>query len=273
MSQIMGAQVKSGVAIVDCQCVAASAMAINKPPALLENLDKSQRLSRRRIQSREKWASSHQPNFSCTFHSRRFFSGCWPTFIPAFTNYDNGNGKVGLEEMSPEELGGLRKVFDMFDANRDGFLSLEELCAYMKKLSGPTTKPGLLKIIKSCDWNNDGRLDFKEFVALTQILQHGDRSNSSARGRGGVVQRQGEQSDDSNSDDDPKADMKEAFKVFDKDGNGLISPIELRETLCDLGLLSSSSCLSRIHSMIKRVDTDGDGHVSFSEFETMMGGK
>ncbi|MCO5589304.1 hypothetical protein L7F22_043270 [Adiantum nelumboides] len=202
------------------------------------------------------------------------FAGCFPTFIPAFTNYGNGNGKVSFEEMSPEELGGLHKVFDMFDANHDGFLSLEELCAYMKKLSRPMTKPGLLKIIKSCDWNNDGRLDFKEFVALTQILEHGDQSSASARGRGGgVVQGQGEQSDDSNSEDDPKADMKEAFNVFDKDGNGLISPTELRDTLCDLGLLSSPSCLSRIHSMIKRVDTDGDGHVSFSEFETMMGGK
>ncbi|KAI5071176.1 hypothetical protein GOP47_0013427 [Adiantum capillus-veneris] len=191
-------------------------------------------------------------------------SGCCPT-LPAFANF-NGNGKVGLiEEMSPEELGGLRKVFDMFDANHDGFLTLEELCAYMEKLSCPMTKAGLLKILKSCDWNNDGRLDFNEFVALTQTLQSGDdQSNGSAHAT---------REDSEMEEEDPKADMKDAFKVFDKDGNGLISPTELRDTLCELGLLSSRTCLARIHSMIERVDTDGDGHVSFLEFETMMGGK
>ncbi|KAH7439167.1 hypothetical protein KP509_04G048400 [Ceratopteris richardii] len=164
--------------------------------------------------------------------------------------------------MSPEELENLRKVFDMCDTDHDGFLVAEELCEWMKRMGRPMTKAALLRILKNCDWNNDGRLDFNEFVALTQSLDNeepGETGHSDTCGDREEI--------------DPKADMKEAFKVFDKDGNGLISPLELRETLSGLGLLSSSRSLSRIHSMISKVDSDGDGHVSFTEFEAMMMGK
>lgn len=168
---------------------------------------------------------------------------------------------------SSEELDGLRKVFDSFDENHDGFLTLEELCEWMKKLGlHRWTREGLLRMVRSScrDWDEDGRLDFKEFVALTQALQDEDESDASI------------QLDDDDDDAAPTAaggEMREAFRVFDKDGNGLISPTELRATLSELGLLASSTSFSRIHSMIRKVDADGDGEVSFSEFETMMKGK
>ncbi|KAH7426179.1 hypothetical protein KP509_11G088400 [Ceratopteris richardii] len=68
--------------------------------------------------------------------------------------------------------------------------------------------------------------------------------------------------------DDP--DLLDAFRVFDKDGDGFISPEELNATLSHLGFLPPSASLSRVRSMIRRVDTDGDGHVNFKEFQTMM---
>ncbi|KAH7426184.1 hypothetical protein KP509_11G088600 [Ceratopteris richardii] len=68
--------------------------------------------------------------------------------------------------------------------------------------------------------------------------------------------------------DDP--DLLDAFRVFDKDGDGFISPEELNATLSYLGFLPPSASLSRVRSMIRRVDTDGDGHVNFKEFQTMM---
>ncbi|KAH7278139.1 hypothetical protein KP509_38G026100 [Ceratopteris richardii] len=68
--------------------------------------------------------------------------------------------------------------------------------------------------------------------------------------------------------DDPE--LREAFDVFDKDRSGLISAEELRSTLSGFGLLSSSTSSPRIHSMIRKVDTDGDSEVSFKEFQNMM---
>lgn len=193
------------------------------------------------------------------------FAGCCPR-LPL----SNGEEKlIGSQKMSAEEISGLRKVFDTFDANKDGFLTLEELCSWMEKIRRPMTKESLFKILQSCDWNSDGRLDFNEFVALTQTLHHDHNSGEDSRN----VQSHLGTCNGDEGEEDAKSELKEAFEVFDKDGNGLISPSELRATLCELGLLSSSGCLSRIHSMIKKVDVDGDGQVSFSEFETMMNGK
>lgn len=186
---------------------------------------------------------------------------CLPTTSAQNDNLD-GNDKPAT---SSEELDGLRKVFDTFDENHDGFLTLEELCKWMKKLGLQLTREGLLKMVRSCDWDEDGRLDFKEFVALTETLENEDKSAD--------VRTQLDDDDaptTSTNGGDGGEEMREAFRVFDKDGNGLISPAELGATLSELGLLASSTSLSRIHSMIRKVDADGDGEVSFSEFEIMM---
>lgn len=41
-------------------------------------------------------------------------------------------------------------------------------------------------------------------------------------------------------DTDSEEEVREAFKVFDKDGNGFISAAELRHVMTNLGALSSS---------------------------------
>lgn len=198
------------------------------------------------------------------------FSGCLPSATQnddAAPGDDNNNPGAAAAAIPPEELNTLRKIFDAFDANKDGFLTLEELCEWMKKLGLRLTREDLLQIVRSCDWDSDGRLDFNEFVALSQSLENKDGSRRSA------ADDDAAEGSNNTDDDDPHAEMKAAFRVFDKDGDGLISPSELRATLSELGLLPSSTNLSRIQSMIKRVDTDGDGEVNFSEFQTMMKGK
>lgn len=188
-------------------------------------------------------------------------SDCLPTATQNDDSADDNN--PGAAASSPEELTTLRKIFDAFDENKDGFLTLDELCEWMKKLGIQLAREDLLQIVRISDWDNDGRLDFNEFVDLTQTLENKDGSRSAHDDAEGSA----------NITDDPHAEMKEAFRVFDKDGNGLISPSELRATLSDLGLLASSTSFSRIQSMIRKVDTDGDGEVNFSEFQTMMKGK
>lgn len=59
---------------------------------------------------------------------------------------------------------------------------------------------------------------------------------------------------------DAEEDMKEAFKVFDMDGNGFISRQELRCVMTNLGEKLSDE---EIDEMIREADSNGDGQVDY----------
>ncbi|KAK2888304.1 hypothetical protein Q8A73_019752 [Channa argus] len=65
-------------------------------------------------------------------------------------------------------------------------------------------------------------------------------------------------------------EIREAFKVFDRDGNGFISKQELGMAMRSLGYMPNEVELEVI---IQRLDTDGDGQVGFDEFVTLLGPK
>jgi calcium-binding protein CML len=69
--------------------------------------------------------------------------------------------------------------------------------------------------------------------------------------------------------DEEEDDIKEAFNVFDQNGDGFISGEELSAVLSSLGLKHGKT-LEDCKNMIKKVDVDGDGMVNFKEFKQMM---
>jgi calcium-binding protein CML len=66
-----------------------------------------------------------------------------------------------------------------------------------------------------------------------------------------------------------ESDMREAFNVFDENGDGYISAEELKAVLEKLGLVEGES-MDRVQIMICSVDQNHDGRVDFGEFKTMM---
>lgn len=50
------------------------------------------------------------------------------------------------------------------------------------------------------------------------------------------------------------------YRVFDKDGNGVISSTELRRVMTNLGEKLSEA---EVEDMIKEADIDGDGMVNY----------
>lgn len=62
--------------------------------------------------------------------------------------------------------------------------------------------------------------------------------------------------------------LQAAFKMFDKDGSGIISADEIKEVL-QFGNTNSLSTAA-VDAIIKQVDENGDGEISFEEFTTMM---
>ena len=58
--------------------------------------------------------------------------------------------------------------------------------------------------------------------------------------------------------------LRAAFRLFDKDNSGTISPEEIRKAL---GIDSSDKHLKKL---ISEVDENGDGEIQFDEFCSMM---
>ncbi|XVE97221.1 hypothetical protein REPUB_Repub03eG0002000 [Reevesia pubescens] len=63
--------------------------------------------------------------------------------------------------------------------------------------------------------------------------------------------------------------LRQAFTIFDEDGNGFIDALELKRVLQCLGL-DNGWDMSQIENMLKVVDSNLDGKVDFNEFQLMM---
>jgi len=66
------------------------------------------------------------------------------------------------------------------------------------------------------------------------------------------------------------SEFKEAFSLFDKDGNGAFSANDLGAVMRSLGRNPSEV---ELQEMIAEIDFDGNGVVDFSEFLTIMANK
>jgi len=148
---------------------------------------------------------------------------------------------VGASRSAVPSAAELEDVFKKFDANGDGRISRSELSDLMKSLGGNVTEEEVGAMVSEADLDGDGYIDLSAFVALNT-----DQTVSSSR----RVQ-----------------DLKDAFNVFDRDGNGSISPSELHHVLTSL---QENCTIGDCHNMIKDVDSNGDGQVSFDEFMAMM---
>ncbi len=65
-----------------------------------------------------------------------------------------------------------------------------------------------------------------------------------------------------------QANLEAAFKLFDRDGSGKLSADELRSVFDTSGTRKDQSLWQEI---MREVDRDGDGVISFQEFSEVMG--
>ncbi|KAL3818618.1 hypothetical protein ACJIZ3_004523 [Penstemon smallii] len=148
------------------------------------------------------------------------------------------NSKPSMYLQNTDEI---QKVFDRFDANGDGKISAEELGGVIKALGSETSPEEVARMMEEIDTDKDGHINVHEFAAFC------------------------------NGDADPynsaEKELQEAFELYDQDHNGKISSVELHQILTRLG---ERCTVEECAGMIKTVDSDGDGYVSFDEFRKMM---
>ncbi|KAJ3695482.1 hypothetical protein LUZ60_000859 [Juncus effusus] len=153
----------------------------------------------------------------------------------------------------------LETLFLTFDHDGDGFITLNELQESFKRLGLSSKTEEALNIIHRVDKNKDGLIDLEEFRELYDLILRGESEEKNGGGTQEVV----------GGGEEKEREMKEAFDVFDKNKDGLISPDELKEILALLGL-NKGARIEDCMEMIRSADNDGDGTINFDEFKKMM---
>ncbi|XP_022730842.1 calmodulin-like protein 3 [Durio zibethinus] len=203
-------------------------------------------------------------NFYLFFSPKKFYA--WiQSFFPKYgssssvhvsSSKTTTSHAISVKERSDSNKVELKRVFATFDKNGDGFITKNELRESLKNIRLFMTDKEVEEMVVKVDANGDGLIDFDEFCILCQAMDGHDQE--------GV--RRGQ---DGNGVGDGEGELKEAFDVFDKDKDGLISVEELGSVLCSLGLKEGKKT-EDCKAMIREVDLDGDGMVNFDEFKRMM---
>lgn len=159
----------------------------------------------------------------------------------------------------------LRRIFDIFDKNKDNILTLEELTLALNLLGLEAEVGELESTIRAYVKPGNQGLTFEDFVALHRSIDNvffglgeNDRDCDLKASSPNEEDKEVEESD-----------LSEAFKVFDEDGDGYISAMELQVVLGKLGFQEGRE-MDRVEMMISSFDQNRDGLVDFFEFKDMM---
>lgn len=146
-----------------------------------------------------------------------------------------------MADLSSSEIEDVREVFDLFDFwdGRDGMVDGAKVGDFLRCCG--------LNPTQAMVWNNGGTKKFGEkqykFEEILPIYKTAS----------------------SDSDVGTFADFMEAFKTFDREGQGYIAAAELRHVLCFLGERLTDP---EIDAILKYTGTeeDLDGNIKYEEF-------
>ena len=144
------------------------------------------------------------------------------------------------QTISEQAINEFKEAFNIFDKDKDGYITIKELDQIMKKLGQAPTESELQNMINEVDIDGNGTIDFREFLGImTKKLKETDSED----------------------------ELIEVFKIFDSDGNGLINSNELLNVMVTLG---ENINKEDIEDLIKEVDHDYDGFINFEEFVRLI---
>jgi len=156
-------------------------------------------------------------------------------------DFDQIKDDCGLEH---DEIKVLKICFNMFDTKDAGFLSADDLDDILRGMGFRPSKEELKEILEEIDEDGSGEIEFEEFCQLCAkfLIEEPDEETM-------------------------KHELKEAFRVYDKEANGFITTGVLREIIAELDTRLTKDDLDGI---IEEIDEDGSGTMDFDEFCAMM---
>ncbi|XP_023326676.1 calmodulin-A [Eurytemora carolleeae] len=148
--------------------------------------------------------------------------------------------KEATESLSEEKLAEYKDIFSFFDRDGGGTITTVELGQVMRTFGWSPTEGELQELINEIDQDGNGCISFNEFVWLMTREIH---------------------------DAELEEEIREAFRVFDKDGHGFIPSMDLADVLQKLGEKLSTE---ETDELINEADNDGDGNINYEEFVSLL---
>ncbi|KAG8934972.1 hypothetical protein FRC02_008828 [Tulasnella sp. 418] len=139
---------------------------------------------------------------------------------------------------SKEQLAAYWDEFNIFDIDHDGKISLDELATVMREQCGEPC-PDLEAVIHEFDQDGDGRINFDEYLCMMSRLPKKPMKS------------------DPNEASDDEAELKDAFRQFDANGDGYITKAEF------FAKLGRQVRTSDIDDLVAVADTNGDGMIDY----------
>ena len=137
-----------------------------------------------------------------------------------------------------------QKTFDMFDMDRSGYITADELGQAMMAIGQNPSDEELADIIREVDQDQDGEINFSEFLEMMAV-------------------RLTKKEDKRDKGSPDRKEIKKAFKIFDRNGDGFITEAELRQTMRNL---QADLTEEEVDKMIREADKDGDRDINYEEF-------
>ncbi|EDW34520.1 GL21534 [Drosophila persimilis] len=131
-------------------------------------------------------------------------------------------------------------VFDMFDPENTGVLPLKQIKYLMRALAVFPTDLELSDIYAEIDTDGSGDMLRDDFLYIMSKMY---------------------------KDMTPEDEIIAAFKVFDKEGTGVIAETEFRHIMTNLG---DKMTEDEIEEIIRDADSDTEGNIDYVRFVTMM---
>lgn len=140
-----------------------------------------------------------------------------------------------------DQIAACKECFMLFDKDGNGKINVSELGTMVRALGQMPTEAEVQSLIKNVV--RDNKFTLTDLVAVMKKLDMERR--------------------------DVDNELRDSFRVFDRDGSGYISAAELRHVMTNLGEKLTDS---EIDEMINEIDVDGDGQVNYEDVVALING-
>merc|ERR1712241_433820 len=146
--------------------------------------------------------------------------------------------------LAADEIKCLKVCFDLFDTKKQDFLSADDLGEIMRAMGFRPTEEELKELLIEIDEDGSGEIEFGEFCQLcaTSLVEDPDMETM-------------------------KRELKDAFRLYDREGQGFITTETLRGLITELLAPLTDE---EVEGILEELDEDGSGSMDFDEFCEMM---